>query len=62
MSDQPKRRKRTTPTYQHKKNAVCISVFDPRGETIPAEVRKTLEDSVCQVAKEHQLVINVALT
>lgn len=62
MSETPKRRKRTTPTYQHKKNAVCVTVYHPHGDTIPAEVRKEIEDSVCTVAKHHKLLINTALT
>lgn len=62
MSDTPKRRKRTTPTYQHKKNAVHVTVHDPHGDTIPAEIRKEIEDSVCKIAKDHSLIINIALT
>lgn len=59
MSDKPKRRK---PTYQHRTNAVCVSVYHPRGETIPAEVRKAIEDSVWKIAQENKLLINIALT
>ena len=59
---EPKRRRRTTPTYQHKKNAVCVTVFNPTGETIPAEVRKEIEESVWKVAASNKLLINIALT
>lgn len=62
MSDKPKRRTRTKPTYQHRTNAVCVSVYHPMGETIPANVRKEIEDSVWKVAQENKLLINIALT
>ena len=32
------------------------------GETIPAEVRKEIEESVMNVALKNQLLINIALT
>lgn len=62
MSDKPRRRARVKPTYQHRTNAVCVSVYHPQGETIPAAVRKEIEDSVWKVAAEHKLLINIALT
>lgn len=56
-----KRRRRSAPTYQHKKNAVCVTVFNPTGDTIPADVRKEIEESVWKVAAENKLLINIAL-
>jgi hypothetical protein len=49
-------------TYKYHVNAVCVSVYSPTGETIPAEVRKEIEDSVWSVANEHRLLINIAYT
>lgn len=54
--------KRKQLTYQHKKNAVHVTVYSLTGDTIPAEVRKEIEESVWKVASTHQLVINIALT
>lgn len=57
-----KRRRRNQPTYKHRTNAVCITVYSPTGETIPAAVRKEIEDSVWAVAQAEKLLINIALT
>lgn len=57
-------RKRTRPkqTYRHHTNAVCVTVYHPMGETIPAAVRKEIEESVMNVALANKLLINIALT
>lgn len=57
-----KKRKRITPTYQHRKNAVCVTVYSLTGQTIPADVRKEIEESVWATAQKNGLVINIALT
>lgn len=55
-----RKRPRARQVYQHHKNAVSISVYDPMGETIPADVRKELEDSVWAVAQTNKLLISIA--
>ena len=62
MPDRQKKRPRKQQTYSHKRNAVCVTVYSPTGDTIPAEVRKEIEDSVWQVAQSNKLLINIALT
>lgn len=59
-SKQGRRRPRTKQTYQHHKNAVCVTVYDPNGETIPAEVRDLIERSVFDVALANKLFISIA--
>ena len=56
------KRNRTKQTYKHHTNAVSVTVYHPMGETIPAEVRRAIENSVWAVANEHKLLINIALT
>lgn len=60
MNDKPK--KKVKPTYKHRVNAVSVTVYHPTGETIPASVRKEIEESVWKVAQENKLLINIALT
>jgi phosphoribosylformylglycinamidine (FGAM) synthase PurS component len=63
MTDNKKTRKRRPgQTYKYHINAICISVYDPQGQTIPSKVRKELEDSVLQVALDNKLLIGVATT
>lgn len=57
-----KKRRARKPGYKHRTNAVHITVHSPTGETVPAAVRKEIEDSVWKVALEHKLLINIALT
>ena len=59
---QRRRRPRSRQTYQYHKNAVSVTVFHPMGETIPASVRKEIDESVWEVANKHRLLINIALT
>lgn len=56
------KKKKVKPTYRHRTNAVHVTVYHPAGETIPAEVRKEIEESVWKVAQENKLLINIALT
>lgn len=55
-----KRRPRRKQVYQHHKNAVSISVYDPTGATIPAEARAELEQSVLDAALKNKLLISIA--
>lgn len=57
-----RKRNRPKQTYKHHTNAVCVTVYHPMGETIPAAVRKEIEESVMNVALSNQLLINIALT
>lgn len=57
-----RKRNRTKQTYKHHSNAVCVTVYHPMGDTIPAPVRRAIEESVWAVANEHKLLINIALT
>jgi hypothetical protein len=62
MSENPRKRRRNQPTYKHRTNAVHVTVYSPTGETIPAAVRREIEESVMKVALENKLLIGVALT
>lgn len=55
-----RRRPRAKQTYQHHKNAVSITVYDPTGATIPPAVRGELEQSIFDVALANKLLINIA--
>ena len=59
-SSKGRRRPRAKQTYQHHKNAVCVTVYDPNGETIPVEVREKIEQSVFDVALANKLFISIA--
>lgn len=59
---EPKRPRKTKPTYKHRLNAVHITVYSPSGETIPVDVRKEIEESVWNTVQKNKLLINVALT
>lgn len=58
----PRKRKRNRQTYQYKANAVSVTVYHPMGDTIPAAIRREIEDSVFAVASENGLLINIATT
>jgi hypothetical protein len=62
VGSKPKRRRRQQPTYRHRTNAVCLTIHSPTGETIPADIRRALEDAVWAIANENKLLINIALT
>jgi hypothetical protein len=58
--NETKKRVRKAQTYSHKKNAVSVTVYSPTGDTIPAEARDEIENSVWEVASKHRLLINIA--
>lgn len=62
MQDKPKRRRRNTQTYRHKTNALHVTLYDPHGETIPAEVRHKAEQAILDIALPNNLLINIATT
>lgn len=55
----PKRKKQT---YRHIANAVSVTVYHPMGEEIPEEAIKEIEESVCKIAQNNRLLINIATT
>lgn len=57
-------RKRTRPkqTYKHHTNAVHLTAYHPMGETIPAPVRRELEEAVMKIVLENSLLMGVATT
>lgn len=57
-----KGRRRNQQTYRHKTNAVSVTLYDPQGQTIPAEVRHQAEQAVLDVALANNLLINIATT
>lgn len=62
MAETKRRRPRSKQTYKHRKNAICVSVYDPTGATIPAAIRKEIENSVWAVAEKNRYLINIATT
>lgn len=57
-----KKRRRSQQTYRHKTNALCITLYDPHGETIPAVVRHKAEQAILDIALPSKLLINIATT
>lgn len=55
-----KKRNRSKQTYIHRTNAVCITLYDLQGKTVPAEVRHQAEQAVTDIALANGLVINIA--
>jgi hypothetical protein len=49
-------------TYQQKKNAVCIVLYDQTGETISSDAQREWEDATLEVAMNHNLLISIATT
>jgi hypothetical protein len=57
-----KSRKAKASTYQQKKNAVCIVLYDQTGEIISPEAQREWEDATFEVAMNHNLLISIATT
>jgi len=51
-----------TQTYQQKKNAVCIVLYDQTGETIDPDAQRQAEDAMLEVAMNHNLLLSIATT
>ncbi len=49
-------------TYQQKKNAVCIVLYDYCGETISPAAQHEAEDAMLEVAMNHNLLLSIATT
>jgi hypothetical protein len=51
-----------TQTYQQKKNAVCIVLYDQTGETLSPAAQREAEDAILEVAMNHNLLLSIATT
>lgn len=49
-------------TYQQKKNAVCIVLYDQTGETLSPAAQWEAEDAILKVAMKHNLLLSIATT
>ena len=47
-------------TYQQKKNAVCIVLYDQTGETLSPVAQQEAEDAMLGVAMNHNLLLSIA--
>lgn len=48
--------------YVPRTNAVCITVYQPQGDTIPAEVTTACVNAIQAIVHEHRLLVGVATT
>lgn len=55
-------KKKQEQTYQQKKNAVCIVLYDRTGEILSPDARQEWEDATLEVAMRHNLLISIATT
>jgi hypothetical protein len=62
MSDEKKKRQRNRnqQQYKHRTNAIHVTLYDPHGETVPAEVRNEAADLLMNLAFKHNLLIATA--
>lgn len=56
---EPRKNKKT---YVPRTNAVCVTVYHPNGDTIPAEVATACVDAIQALVHEHRLLIGIATT
>lgn len=49
-------------TYQQKKNAVCIVLYDQTGEILSPAAQHEAEDAMLEVAMNHNLLLSIATT
>lgn len=49
-------------TYVPRTNAVCVTIYNPHGEPIPAEVATACVDAIQSLIHEHRLLVGVATT
>jgi hypothetical protein len=52
-----KAKKKDEQTYQQKKNAVCIVLYDTTGETLSPDARLEFEEAAFNVASQHPNVL-----
>lgn len=58
----PSPKKSKAQTYQHKKNAVCITLYDQTGETLSPVAQREAEDAMLEVAMNHNILLSIATT
>jgi hypothetical protein len=49
-------------TYQQKKNAVCIVLYDQTGETLSPAAQQEAEDAMLEVAMNHNILLSISTT
>jgi hypothetical protein len=49
-------------TYQQKKNAVCIVLYDQTGETLSPVAQREAEDAMLEVAMNHNILLSISTT
>lgn len=57
-----KHTRRPQQTYKHRTNALHFTLYDPQGQTIPAEVRHQVEETLTNYALQHNLLVGIATT
>lgn len=62
MSSLSKPKKSKGQTYQQKKNAVCIVLYDQTGETLSPAAQQEAEDAMLAVAMKHNILLSIATT
>lgn len=58
----PRVSKAKTQTYQYKKNAVCIVLYDQTGETLSPAAQVEAEDAMLAVAMKHNILLSISTT
>jgi hypothetical protein len=56
------KKKEKSQTYQQKKNAVCIVLYDQTGEVLSPVAQREAEDAMLEVAMNHNLLLSIATT
>ncbi len=57
------KKKAKADTYQQKKGAVCLVLYDTTGETISPVAQQEAEEAILRVAQSHpNLLISIATT
>ncbi len=62
MAEKQKRRPKQKKNFATHKNATHVTLYDPQGAPIPESVATEASLAILEVAKRHQLLINVATT
>ncbi len=58
-----KGKKRSEQTYQHKQNAINITLYDVTGETIDPTAKQEFEDAALTIAQKHpNTLLSIATT
>jgi hypothetical protein len=57
-----KAKKSKEQTYQHKQNAVNITLYDLHGEALSESAKHEMENAALEVAMNHNLLLSIATT